>query len=188
MPTNKIILGFTGQMACGKGTVAAYLEEKHGASTYRFSTMLRDVLDRLYLEHTRDHMQTLSQILREHFGEDTMARVMARDVESDPHQLIVVEGIRRPDDIVYLGTIPGFVLVSIEADMQVRYNRIIARGENSDDTTKTLEQFEQDHEREPEQKIATIMKEASETINNDGSLEELYAQLDALVHKYASSN
>ncbi len=185
---SKLILGFTGQIACGKGTVAEYLEKRYQASTYRFSTMLRDILDRLYLEHSRNNMQLLSSTLRQNFGEDTLARVMANDVEHDTNQIIVVEGIRRPDDILYLGTIPGFVLVAIEADMKVRYDRIVARGENTDDTTKTFEQFQADHEQEPEQKIAAIMREASEVINNDGTLEDLHTQLDALVQKYAGSN
>ncbi|MEK7102151.1 MAG: AAA family ATPase [Patescibacteria group bacterium] len=97
----KIILGFVGEMASGKGTVVSYIQEKYGAATYSFSTMLRDMLDRLYLPHTRDNMIDLSVWVRGHFGEDVMARTMANDIEKDPHDIVAVEGIRRPADIEY---------------------------------------------------------------------------------------
>lgn len=188
MKTNKVIFGFVGQIASGKGTAAAHIEKTCGANTYRYSTMLRDILDRVYLEQSRPNLQLLSQILRENFGQDTMARVIARDVEEDPNNIVVVEGIRRPDDIVYLKKIPGFVLVHIFADIKTRYQRLIARDENNDDQTKTYEQFKADHKEEAELKIADIAAEATEEIDNDGSFEELYAQLDALIQKYGRSN
>ena len=56
MISNKIILGFTGLIASGKGTAAKYFNEKYGATTYRFSTMLRDLLNRIHVEHSRDNI------------------------------------------------------------------------------------------------------------------------------------
>ena len=88
----KIILGLAGEMASGKGTVAKYAAEKYNAKTWRFSTMLRDVLDRLSLEQSRDNMQTLSTILRQNFGEELFARVMAEDVKKDTSEIIVEIG------------------------------------------------------------------------------------------------
>ena len=66
----KIILGLAGEMASGKGTVAKYAATKYGAKSWRFSTMLRDVLDRLLLEQSRDNLQNLSTVLRQNFGEE----------------------------------------------------------------------------------------------------------------------
>lgn len=183
--SNKIILGFTGQIASGKGTVAEYLKEKYNASTYRFSTMLRDVLDRLYIEQSRENMQMISKVLRENFGEDVMAKVMAEDVKNDQGQVIVIDGIRRPDDVKYLKEVQGFVLVHIFSGMEKRLERIKARGENTDDNTKTLEEFKADHEREAEQKITEIASQAQEEIDNNGGFENLYKQLDNLIEKYS---
>jgi dephospho-CoA kinase len=45
----KIVIGLTGQIACGKGVIKKHLMETHGASDYRFSTILRDLLKRLQL-------------------------------------------------------------------------------------------------------------------------------------------
>ena len=178
---SKIILGFTGLMACGKGTATKYIKEKYLAETFRFSTMLRDVLARLYVEHSRENMSKLSTGLREIFGQDLMAQVMAEDVVNSKAELIVVDGVRRMDDIKYLRALPNFKLVAIEADMQTRFQRLKERGENSDDQNKTWEQFQADHNLETELTILDTIKAADIVINNDGGLEALYKQLDQLV-------
>ena len=52
----KIIVAFTGRMASGKGTACSYFVEQYGATMFRFSNMLRDILERLYLEKNRENM------------------------------------------------------------------------------------------------------------------------------------
>lgn len=179
----KKIIGITGLMACGKGAAANYLKEKYQAETFRFSTMLRDVLDRLYMEHSREHMSGISTVLREFFGQDLMAKVMAKDVANSKAKLVVVEGIRRMEDIKYLREFPEFKLISIEADMKTRYQRLLERGENSDDQTKTWEQFQEDHQLETEVTILDTMKAADSVVDNNNGWEKFYQQLDQLIQK-----
>ena len=178
---DKIILGFTGLMACGKGTAARYLDEKYNADTFRFSTMLRDVLDRLYLPQSRENFQIISPLLRETFGQDLMAKVIARDVESADSRIIAIDGMRRPADIEYLKKLPGFRMVAIDVDAKVRYERLRARAENPGDAEKTWEQFQKEHEAETEIYIPELMKQADVTIDNNGTLEDLYKQIDKLI-------
>jgi len=185
MPTNKIIFGFVGLIASGKGTACAYFKDKHNAGTHRFSTMLRDVLTRLYIEHSREHLQNISSAIRQYFGEESLSKVMVEDVTRDAHQIVAIDGVRRPGDVEFLSKIPGFVLVQISTDIAQRYERITKRGENSDDGSKTFEQFKLDHEKEAELQIADIAKHATEHIDNNGTLEDLYQQLDALIVKYS---
>lgn len=180
----KVVFGFTGLIASGKGTVAAYMKEKHGARTHRFSTMLRDLLERIYLEPSRDYMIRMSECIRNTFGEDTMARVIAKDVENDTTPITVVEGIRRTADVTYLSKIPHFVLVEIFANPKVRHERLVKRNENPDDAIKTFEQFMEDHKRSTEMSIQEIAAKATERIDNNGSIEGLHHALDALVRKY----
>lgn len=180
--TSRTILGFVGPMASGKGTACRYLQEKHGAATVRYSTMLRDVLSRLYLPHTRDNLIKLSETLRATYGDDLLATVIRKEVESTETTVVAIDGIRRPQDIQTLRDLPGFRLVHITADQKIRHARMVSRGENTDDTTKTLEQFIADEARSTEQTIATVAQQADVVIDNNGSLETLYAQLDQLVH------
>ena len=178
---DKIILGFTGLMACGKGTAAKYLAEKYNADTFRFSTMLRDVLDRLYLPKSRKNFQIISPLLSETFGQDLMAKVMAKDVENADSRIIAIDGMRRPADIEYLKKMSGFRMVAIDVEAKIRYERLKDRAENSGDQEKTWEQFQKEHEAETEIYIPELMKQADVTVNNDGTLEELYKQLDKLI-------
>ena len=181
---SKLILGFVGQMASGKGTAVSYLKEKYGASTYRFSGMLTDILNRLYLPNDREHLQKLSQSLRETFGEETLAKVMAEDVKNDTNNVIAIDGIRRPGDVAHLKNVPGFILVNITADIEKRFERLSKRGEKTDDLSKTFEQFKQEHNNEAEVKIEEVARDAKEWIDNNNVLENLHTQLDQLIKKY----
>ena len=181
MANKKIIIGLVGQLSCGKGTVAKYLKEKYGAGVYRYSTIFRDVLNRLYLEISRSNMQNLSAALREKFGEDLLAKVITKDVNKDPNKLIVVDGIRRMDDIKYLINEKGFILIKVTASSETRYKRITSREENTDDTKKTYTQFLADEKKEADADIPKVMAEAKKKINNDGSLDDLYKQIDNLI-------
>ncbi len=177
----KLILGFVGEIASGKGTATKYLEEKYGASSHRFSTPLRDALNRFHLEINRKNMQDISRILREQFGQDLLAKAISKDAESDEHKIVIVDGIRRPADIEYLTRLPEFKLVYITADIKTRYERLIKRGENADDLNKTFEQFVKDHEAETELEIPKIGATAQIKIDNNGGYKELYSQIDKIV-------
>jgi dephospho-CoA kinase len=178
---SKIIIGLAGEMACGKGTAAKYISEKHKGSSYRFSTMIRDVLDRLYLEQSRENMSKLSTILRKNFSEDLFAKVIASDVEKDGNNYIVIDGIRRLADITYLKKIPNFKLVYIETEPQKCYKRITYRGENSDDEGKTYEEFIKDHQLETEMKIKDLKNYADSVIDNNEDFIHLHEQIDKIV-------
>jgi dephospho-CoA kinase len=184
----KIIIGFVGDLAAGKGTLASYLALKYTCNTYRFSTMLRDILDRIYADKTRENLQDISTLLRERFGQDIMSKVIAKDVQEDEGQLVVVDGIRRPTDISYLKELPGFHLVYVTADPKIRYERMKLRNENPGDAEKSFEQFLTDEQAEADKLIKELGAQAEDTIHNDGDYEELYTQIEMLLKKYGYQN
>jgi len=177
----KLILGFVGDLAAGKGTVCKYLSEKYNTPSYRFSTMLRDILKRIYVPNSRENLQQLSTILREEFGQDLMSKVIAGDVTNDEHELVAVEGIRRPTDITYLAELPNFHLIYITADPKIRWKRLVDRRENPGDENKTYEQFLNDEQAEADRLIKELGAKAEFTINNDGDFDALYAQLEDII-------
>ncbi len=177
----KKILGFVGSIASGKGTACKYLQEKHGADSVRYSTMLRDMVGRLYLPETRDVLIKMSETVRGTFGDDIMAKVVKQEAESSDAEIVCIDGIRRPKDIEIFREVEGFVLVHIKADIEKRFERLVGRDENQDDTSKTFEQFKKEHERSTEKTIASVAEEADVVIDNNGSFEDLYKELDRLV-------
>lgn len=179
----KTILGLTGEKAGGKGTVAAYCRETYNASSYRFSDVLFEILRLLDVEPTRLHLVALSGSVRRDFGETILARALAKKVASDNHELIVVDGIRRLGDIETLRTLPGFRLVYVTASVQKRYERSRARGEKAGDSTQTLEQFIAEERVETEASIRDTAALATATLNNNGTFEELYKQIDVCLSR-----
>ena len=183
MPNNKIILGFVGQIASGKGTACAYLKDKYQAQIFRFSTMLRDVLDRFYIPQTRENMQTASSALRGAFGDELMAQTIANDVKNSPAQIIVLDGVRRLPDIKFLREMPNFHLVEVTAEQKTRFERIVKRRENADDAKKTFAQFQIDEQQEAEVQIKNVAQTADFKLDNNDSIADLHQQIDEIIKK-----
>jgi dephospho-CoA kinase len=178
---SKIIIGLVGPIASGKDVSKKYIEEHYGASSYKFSTVLRDILNRLYLPINREHMQNLSLDLRNRFGSDILAKVITADAKNDKGEVVIIDGVRRMDDIVHLSNLPEFKLISIEADINIRYERMKLRNENEGDAAKTFAEFENDCQKEAEQEIPVVVSHAAYRLDNNGSLEELHAQIDKII-------
>lgn len=179
----KIILGFVGPIASGKGTASQYLKDKHHAEIFRFSTILRDVLDRLHLEQSRENMQTLSTNLRSIFGEDLLSKVIYNDLKNSKSDIVILDGVRRQSDIKYIKEDTNFHLIEINADPKIRFDRIIQRSENPDDQKKTFEEFLADEQRETELQIKSVAETAEYHLNNNGTTTELYNQIEEILNK-----
>ena len=181
MPTNKIVLGIVGEMGVGKSTITDYIKKKYGAVSFRFSDMLTDIANRLYIEPTRPNLQMISSMLRQTISQDIMSKVIMHDAQSATADIIIVEGIRRPSDITYLKELPNFYLIGMTADERVRYERVCLRSEKPDDQTKSWEEFQQEGLAEAELEIKNIKAEARVQINNNGSEAELLAQVEKIL-------
>lgn len=177
----KLILGFVGKLASGKAVCQKYISENYDAGGAKFSTSLRDILNRLYLPITRENMQDISLDLRNRFGSDILARVIAEDVKNDPHDIVVIDGVRRLPDIACLKDLPGFNLISIDATPELRYERMKKRNENVGDSEKTFAQFVEDGGREAELQIPEVMSAASFHLDNNGPIEDLHKQLEKII-------
>ncbi|HFC77010.1 MAG TPA: hypothetical protein ENJ27_02165, partial [Candidatus Moranbacteria bacterium] len=155
-------------------------KEKYGAEIYRFSDVFRKILDILGLEQNRKNMSDLSLTLRTTFGEDVLAKAIAEEVKKTDKEIIIVDGVRRIEDIKYLKEITGFKLVFVDADLKNRYERLIKRGENLDDDNKTFEEFKKDAERNAELKISTLKDYADEIIDNNKDIQNFYQQINGI--------
>jgi len=177
----KIIIGLVGQIACGKEAVKKYLAKKYNTKDCKFSTPLRDVIERIGIQESRENLQKLSTSLRANFGEDLLAKVIAMDASKLDSEIVVIDGVRRMADMKYLKELPNFYLIKVEVDAKIRYQRMVARNENAGDKDKTFEQFIADQNNETEKEIPTVMDFAKISIDNNGTLEELYEKTDKVI-------
>lgn len=177
------IIGLVGRKGSGKGTVAKLFAERYGAAVFRFSDPLRDVLRRLHLPIDREHLIAASEILRHRFGEDMLQRALLADVKKIDAPLVVLDGIRRVEELAALTAIDGFHLVAIDAPFALRYARSANRGENHGEQEMTLAAFEKTETASTEITLAAVEALAEKHLSNTGTYEELIAAIDALARE-----
>lgn len=183
-----MIIGLTGPLASGKGTITKYLAEKYYAKAVKFSQPLRDMIHRCYVKETRNAMSELAQLMRKEYGNDILVRTLIQDLEKMDVPVAVFDGIRYEDEYKALRERKDFVLWAIDADDKKRYERLVSRGENDGDAALTFEAFKKQHELATEQMIPELMKKADVMIDNNESLEELYKRIDEIMHSYEGKN
>ena len=186
MNKKKLIIGLTGEKLAGKGTIAAYLAQEYNAKVYRMSGILDDILERLHLPIARENEIDLGAGLRDKFGEDVLAQCLKKDIEKDPHDLIVVDGIRMPREVEVFSSLPGFILVYVTASLEVRFARMKQRKEKLDEQDMDFAQFKEIEEKKiTETSIPVIAQKAKVKIVNRGTIQELYAKVsNNLLAKY----
>lgn len=173
----KLIIGLVGQAGCGKGTVADYLKDHYQAGYVRFSAILGTILSALGREKSREEFIRASELLRKEYGEDVFSHAVAQQALTSDAEIVVVDGIRRLEDIVALEPLPHFKLLAITAPAELRFERMKKRGEKSTESNMTWEQFLKEEDAPTERTIPSVMERASHTLDNAGTQEELMTKV-----------
>lgn len=182
-----MIVGITGTNGAGKGTVADYLKS-HGFGYYSVRDFLIEEINTRGMPVNRDSMVIVANDLRSTHGASYILDTLyqrAHNVGSNA----VIESIRTVGEVEALRSL-GMMLLAVDADARVRYSRILARKSATDDVT--FEKFMADELRESEgddpgkQNLRHTVALADFTLNNDGTPDALYAQVDAVIEKIKS--
>jgi dCMP deaminase len=182
-----MLIGLTGRNASGKGEVARRLEAK-GFQYFSLSDVIREEIRSRGAEPTREALIETGNELRRQFGPAVLAqRVLAR-IQDDAH--CVIDSIRNPSEVVALRRAKGFHLIRVEAPVDLRFKR--ARLRERENETVTLERFIELENRElsgdtASQNLLEVERLADEIIENEGSLEELRSNVDALAARLMMS-
>lgn len=180
-----MIIGIVGTLASGKGTLVEYLKKK-GFTHYSSSGTLRKILDEQKLPHTRENLALAAERLLDLYEGGVLELNLSSAKEAGVSD-VVLEAIHRVSEADFIRSRGGKIL-GIDADLETRYRRGVARGEGAKDTV-TFEEFKKDIEREEEGRgsvssnIREVLKKADMVIQNNGTLEELYAQIDEALKK-----
>src|SRR5687768_8684031 len=124
-----MIIGLTGKNASGKGEVANYLRER-GFTSYSLSDVLRDQLKQRKKPITRDNLIWLGNKLRNEEGPSVLADKILDQIEDDRHY--VIDSFRNPEEVIAFRRTKDFVLISVEASAQKRFERLRARNRSGD--------------------------------------------------------
>lgn len=173
------LIGLTGTNGAGKGETAAFFKAR-GYAYASLSDVLRDELAARGLEASRDNLIRTGNELREKFGPDVLARRIMVKV-SGPS---VIDSIRNTREVAFFRGQAGFILLAVDAPVEVRFARAVARGRN--ESAATLEEFrrKEDEERaggRDAQQLEACMAEADHLVWNDGTIEDLQRRLEKLL-------
>ncbi|MBX2866612.1 AAA family ATPase [Candidatus Kaiserbacteria bacterium] len=181
-----MIIGITGTDGAGKGTVVRYLVEQKGFTHYSVRDYILEEMKRRGVEHTRNQMRLIGNALREEFGNDVMIKKPLAQMQKDGVENVVIESIRAVAEAEKLKEAGG-ILIAVDADQKIRYERVQERRSSSDKVS--FEEFVRHEELESndpaphglqKQKVIGM---ADYIISNDGTVEELNVQTERVLQK-----
>jgi dephospho-CoA kinase len=178
-----MIIGITGTIGAGKGTVVEYLKSK-GFTHYSASGLLKEIATERGLPLTRTHLSPLAdELAATHEG--GIFHLMHERAVQEGAVDYVLESIHRPSEAEYVRSIGG-VILGVDADLRTRYERTVARKEGEKDDV-TFEQFVEHSKREDDgatgtgPNIRAVLATADGMIENNGTIDDLHSRVDYLL-------
>jgi len=179
-----IIIGITGTIGAGKGTIVEYLVKNKKFKHFSARDLIVEEVNKRGLENIRDNMVVVANDLRQKHGSSYVAdELYRRAVNFDNN--CVIESLRTIGEIESLRSKGIFVLLAVDADPKIRYERILERKMTTDDVS--FEKFLEDEEKEMEsddpnkQNLKRCIQMADFVIDNNGSLNELHSKIEEIL-------
>lgn len=179
-----MIIGITGTLGSGKGTVVKYLVEHYGFVHQSARTFIVEELNHRGLPPIRDNMSWVADDLRRIHHPGYIVEQLYERAKSSGKDA-VIESIHTLGEIANLREKGKFILLGVDAELSKRYERITLRGSTTD--LVTYEKFIEDEQKEMNaadpalQNLAGCLKEADYIITNNGTPEDLSQATDAFI-------
>ena len=176
-----IIIGITGTIGAGKGTLVEYLVEKKDFVHYSVRGFLIEELNKRNILVNRDTMVLLANELRERNSPSYIIDCLYEQAKQSGKDA-VIESIRTSGEVESLRKKENFCLLAVDADPEIRYKRIVKR--NSETDHITFEEFLSNEQREMistdpnKQNLSKCIEMANCLLTNNGTIDELYKQLE----------
>ncbi len=183
-----MIIGLTGANGAGKTVAGEHLRAK-GFEFHSLSDEIREELERLKREATRENLIEMGNRLRAEHGPAVLAERVKDKLRPDGNY--VIDSIRNPYEVEALRKEPDFHLLHLDAPRELRYERARQRG--GPRAPGSLEEFAELEERETNsddptrQQLRACHELADETLLNDADVAALNEKLSRLTARWAMS-
>ena len=176
-----MVVGLTGPNASGKGEAANYLRSK-GYIYHSLSDILREECRNSGIDPSRENLIKLGNKLRRKEGPSILARRVTEDLREAGNN--IVDSIRNPAEVSELRRIKDFVLIGLDAPVEIRFKRSMRRKRPGD--AHTLREFIKGEEKENKedvenQQLKKCLELADVVIINDSTLTELHKKIDGAI-------
>jgi len=181
-----IIIGITGTLGAGKGTIVDYLVHNKDFAHYSVREYLIKEISKRGLPVNRDNMVLVANELRAKHNPSHIVEQLYRTALQNQKNC-VIESIRTPGEAEMLKSKGDFYLIAVDADAELRYKRIVLRASETDHVS--FETFIANEEREMtskdtnKQNLKKCIEMADHVLFNNGSIEELYTKLISVLLK-----
>lgn len=177
-----MIIGIVGSIASGKDTVAEYLEKK-GFETVSLSDILREEMRKAGIDISVPNMTEYGNNLRKTKGHEYLARLAYERLKGGK---AVLTSLRQVGEIEYLSKLPDFTLIRLDAPIEIRLERLIKRRREGD--VKNMTELREIEAKQADGKSGGMNMNkcyalADYTIINDGSLNDLYKEVDSVIER-----
>lgn len=181
-----MIIGITGSFGAGKGYVADYLVTKKGFAHFSARSLITKEIEKRGMPVNRDSMIEVANDLRKQGGPTYIFERLVEEATAHGGDA-VVESVRAVAEARYIKA-KGGVVLGIDAEPKIRYDRIVKRGSETDHVSFEEWREQEIKESNPDdptkQDIFGALKESDFIIMNTQSTEALEAQVDEFLATY----
>lgn len=179
-----MIIGITGTLGAGKGAVVEYLVKEKGFYHSSARDLFAEGMEKEGTPINRDNMIVFANNLRKTHGPDYVFEELFKRASTHGEHA-VIESLRTIGEAEALKRHEGACLIAVDADQALRFERIHGRKSALDEVTfdefKRQEETEMHSDEPHKQNIQGVIERADFRIMNNGTLEELHAEIERVL-------
>jgi dephospho-CoA kinase len=179
-----LIIGITGTLGAGKGTIVEYLVREKGLVHYSVRGYISEEIVRRGMVVNRDSMVLVANDLRAKHSPSYIVDKLYEQALLDSKNC-VIESIRTPGEIDSLRKKVNFVLFAVDAKPEKRFERIIERNSETDRISFVTfienEQREMNSDDPNKQNLRKCIDMADYVFENNNSIAELQQQVEKVI-------
>jgi dephospho-CoA kinase len=180
-----MVIGIAGTHGAGKGAVVQLLKEQGFIHCSARDLFLEELRKRGVAEPDRPAISAVANELRQAHGVDFVPNTFMERYDCATHD-VIIESIYTMGEVNAIRNAGGYIL-AVDADPEIRYERIKHRMSETDRITKEdflkQQEIEARSDDPTKQNARTVMENADYQIENNGDLEELRVEVNYVLEK-----